>query len=1062
MRAFRKTANHETAVARKNAVLAEEVTDYRTGDRVMTVDGFPGRVTAVLFGPYQNTESYQVVLDGGMGGGDYAPGQLSPIRQTTSSRIEASEILASIPVEAVTDHTANIDYPELETILSDRLPNENIRILGAQNINQMDRPDSSKEDSTENLEQQQQIEEPTGNPVDDPDGDPEEEQGDQSEEADNGEPEAKVGDVTPPSACSFCGGSSFSDPQMTGRGVRIRCDQCGGTMKSWGGQWEPEFPNSPQNHASEQGDYRSGGAAGVANAPGANFKTTMLQVTAGMTREEIAESLQSQAGIVQWLFNRMYDKARQHYDETHNEWWLPPVQDLGTNLEGPAHYQPPPLVTPKRVTVGSQSEYDDPEWKWHFTASWLDVQAKARRIRRDHQVKIVVASKLYVTAEVQGDTATYETQLNYVPGTRKVADWSCGCKWASYAWGRSPRYRRFEGRLCSHALATQYEASARGIFGRDVEPDRTRPDWQKAYSPVVVQYDKGKDKNLTRRAVPPANMRRTFSSKLMDIDEIYPQPELLDLNRPPVFASLQTMLDHGAGIDDAIEILASFRVEPDEARVLVFEALLSTPIDGGYSQYGEGPESGSELSTAASSHTANRFDAFDYGHDMGYDYADRLNAYKEGMAEPHPGDYEEERNHHANSWFNQRERQHVLDGFDHGSATWGNEHESGLPHRGGKLGKVLRRTHIFEKGQDKPLCAAHQTAEPKQRDGIFDLDSDKEDRCRTCEDLLPENIQVEARPLYHEAVLHEREFGHFHPELPASLNGLQTVADYSTADPLVSMDAGQLYRQKTPHSNSENPASTGFATSQDPGDWGKSLISNDFGVTFDASLHTQSDLEPLGLITPHRLGNCRVCGRSMPIHLGDVCPYCDQRSNGPDIAGGSNLIPLDESGRPAVKTWAHTPVREMTPDDMPGRFRALNTLHEEPEAALPFTDGGVTDDTGSEPLAGNSSSPHGNLTFDNDLTGTIPGVELYNSLAPSTGAKTDLEIIAEFQKSAGAKALMTKEASKDFNFEEQQELINEGKGSGLRARNFGGLNITGTHYELIGDDGDDDETILWI
>jgi hypothetical protein len=121
---------HDTTVMQKHAVNAEELADFREGDRVMTVDGFPGRVTGVLFGPYQGSESYQVELENGMGGGDYNSGQLSSIdQQVTASLVEAMDVTSAIPVEAVTDHSATLDYPELGDILEKRLPNENIQIL---------------------------------------------------------------------------------------------------------------------------------------------------------------------------------------------------------------------------------------------------------------------------------------------------------------------------------------------------------------------------------------------------------------------------------------------------------------------------------------------------------------------------------------------------------------------------------------------------------------------------------------------------------------------------------------------------------------------------------------------------------------------------------------------------------------------------------------------------------------------------------------------------------------------------------------------------------------------
>lgn len=160
----------------------------------------------------------------------------------------------------------------------------------------------------------------------------------------------------------------------------------------------------------------------------------------------------------------------------------------------------------------------DKEGQWHLTASWADVKDKAKLIRAGGGVRIAVASMDGIGGEVQGEHHVYETLLTFVPGSYKVGSWQCGCKWAAYAWGRSPAYRRFEGRMCSHALAMQYEAQARGMFGRTVQEDRERPHWLKPHSPVVVQYERPSEKHpqgidLTRRAVPPGNMRTTFGSK---------------------------------------------------------------------------------------------------------------------------------------------------------------------------------------------------------------------------------------------------------------------------------------------------------------------------------------------------------------------------------------------------------------------------------------------------------------------------------------------------------------------------------------------------------------------
>lgn len=140
----------------------------------------------------------------------------------------------------------------------------------------------------------------------------------------------------------------------------------------------------------------------------------------------------------------------------------------------------------------------NPDFAWHVTASWRDVQAKAKRIRAEGGVHIVIASNDGIGGQVKGDHAVYETILVYRPGTKQISDYGCGCKWASYAWGRSPAFRRFQGRKCSHALALQYEAQSRGMFGKEVRP-QGRPGWLTQRTPVVTEYDKDTGRNVQAR-----------------------------------------------------------------------------------------------------------------------------------------------------------------------------------------------------------------------------------------------------------------------------------------------------------------------------------------------------------------------------------------------------------------------------------------------------------------------------------------------------------------------------------------------------------------------------------
>lgn len=126
----------------------------------------------------------------------------------------------------------------------------------------------------------------------------------------------------------------------------------------------------------------------------------------------------------------------------------------------------------------------DRDLGFEVTASWADVQRKAKRIRAEGGVTIVVASNDGVGGQVKGDHHTYEAILVFRPGTHKVADWTCGCAWNAFAFDRSPAFRRFDGRKCSHALALQYEAQSQGMFGKEIHPSEPP-----RKVPTVVKYD---------------------------------------------------------------------------------------------------------------------------------------------------------------------------------------------------------------------------------------------------------------------------------------------------------------------------------------------------------------------------------------------------------------------------------------------------------------------------------------------------------------------------------------------------------------------------------------------
>ena len=141
----------------------------------------------------------------------------------------------------------------------------------------------------------------------------------------------------------------------------------------------------------------------------------------------------------------------------------------------------------------------DPEFKFHVTAAWADVRAKAKRIRAEGGVRITLASDGLVFGEVKGDHDVYDTGVQRLPGARNsIATYSCGCKWGAYHWGAPDDFSRFAGRMCSHALALQYEAQSRGMFGRDVTEDTHKPEW--VPEKVVLRYDIDEGRNKMVRS----------------------------------------------------------------------------------------------------------------------------------------------------------------------------------------------------------------------------------------------------------------------------------------------------------------------------------------------------------------------------------------------------------------------------------------------------------------------------------------------------------------------------------------------------------------------------------
>lgn len=95
-------------------------------------------------------------------------------------------------------------------------------------------------------------------------------------------------------------------------------------------------------------------------------------------------------------------------------------------------------------------------------ASWADVRNKAVRLRNSGRVTLTGMAPDISTAIVQGDHGIYRVAIwRQYSGNRGITMWDCECLWHRYCWGTTGPRRKFEGRMCSHALATFYEILSR-------------------------------------------------------------------------------------------------------------------------------------------------------------------------------------------------------------------------------------------------------------------------------------------------------------------------------------------------------------------------------------------------------------------------------------------------------------------------------------------------------------------------------------------------------------------------------------------------------------------------
>lgn len=258
-----------------------------------------------------------------------------------------------------------------------------------------------------------------------------------------------------------------------------------------------------------------------------------------------------------------------------------------------------------------------------------------------------------------------------------------------------------------------------------------------------------------------------------------------------------------------------------------------------------------------------------------------------------------------------------------------------------------------------------------------------------------------------------------------------------------------------PPDKQANPADTGWASAADPTSWDQAVPDNQVD-------RMTASKDPVAGLT---YTDCEACGNTVRSRdkggVYSVCNSCGEAL--PDVSNRNEFGPGKEGARSDQPGYDpkyddYQPHQERD-DNFSSDTGAESDLHDEPEPALPATDG--ASDAAQDPFGdvGATGDP-------SDLSPEDPSFVSTGSLEEATDAA---DIVAAFQATAGAQQLqggggssqadnaeiaqmamatLQTTALKDFTPGEQAAIINEGKG-GERAANFDKLNITGTHYEPL-------------
>lgn len=505
---------------------APPLADFQRGQRVMTREGYPGVIDDVHEGPADLT-TYWVTLDAGQGGGQYAEGEIQPLAELSTAR------------SANVDHTAADDYPELGSILSERPPPQISSLARNLAVSQIEA------ELTFPLKSEDEV-----MPSDISDA---ERQGYR-----DGVEDGKAGTTRNP--------RDFLDTDYRAgydrgwaRGVEVRAPGGGAELSFEEDRLLEESQTAggdrllASREAGFWGDFLEGDSSNPKYDGHRSYDWCRYRRDNHcFYSKNLNRPASEQMGYAVWEPEDRGRCPRKSWEAQQKcEIGLP-----GPNVPGGFSDATVPFSqggqrgsVPSGLHRASLVE-TEPDLAFHITAAWRDVQAKAKKIRSEGKVRIIAAKDGVIVGQIQGSDHVYETEIMRVPGRKTVGAWACGCKWAHYSWGRSGPWKRYEGRMCSHALALNYEAQSRGMFGRDMTLDEKQPAWMDKGT-NVYQYgdyspDAGRYSSLSEDAIRPQHEVRHAADQY-DSDA-------------PVVAMVALMRSQGARYADVREFCDSLGV----------------------------------------------------------------------------------------------------------------------------------------------------------------------------------------------------------------------------------------------------------------------------------------------------------------------------------------------------------------------------------------------------------------------------------------------------------------------------------------------------------------------